>query len=293
MTDTTNFDIELPTPGGFRNQWGGSINSGLSKIDELLALALPIGSVQMYAKSSAPSDTANGGKWLVCDGASLVRSTYADLFSAIGTTYGTADSTHFNVPDMRSRAPVGYNGTAGLTGRSTRAINAVGGAESVALSTAQLASHAHGITDPGHTHSATSSEHTHSGTTNVGPASIAIANHAHPYYRFTDYNAHIVGGTGNEGVAHGGSGKNETMIRYLDNWRTDAPGNTDAVALTITDNGHSHPFTTGGAIVSTSNASQTTGISTTQNNGSGATHENMQPYVTINYIILAKHPTFS
>ena len=267
MADTTNFDIELPTPGGFRNQWGGSINSGLSKIDELLALALPIGSVQMYAKSSAPSDTANGGKWLVCDGASLVRSTYADLFSAIGTTYGTADSTHFNVPDMRSRAPVGYNGTAGLTGRSTRAINAVGGAESVALSTAQLASHAHGVTDPGHTHSATSSAHTHTGSVNNSTTSIAVSDAGHNHLTFATN--HVVdavwqpgGDGGNTGNGSGIDGDIYGQRKANNNYIT----GTANASIQVVDNGHVHSYTTGATTVSTANASQTTGISTTQNN---------------------------
>ena len=40
--------------------------------------------------------------WLPCDGSSILRAgTYANLFSAIGTTWGSADGTHFNVPDLR------------------------------------------------------------------------------------------------------------------------------------------------------------------------------------------------
>lgn len=46
--------------------------------------------------------------WLLCNGAAVSRSTYADLFNAIGTSYGTGDgSTTFNLPDLRSRVPVG------------------------------------------------------------------------------------------------------------------------------------------------------------------------------------------
>lgn len=41
--------------------------------------------------------------WLECDGASLSRATYAALFAAIGTTYGNADGTHFNLPDLRGK----------------------------------------------------------------------------------------------------------------------------------------------------------------------------------------------
>ena len=56
----------------------------------------------MYGASSAPTG------WVNCDGASLLRAgTYADLFAVISTTYGTADGTHFNVPDMRGAFPRG------------------------------------------------------------------------------------------------------------------------------------------------------------------------------------------
>ncbi|MBF0238566.1 MAG: tail fiber protein, partial [SAR324 cluster bacterium] len=40
--------------------------------------------------------------WLYCEGSAVSRTTYADLFTAIGTTYGSGDgSTTFNLPDYR------------------------------------------------------------------------------------------------------------------------------------------------------------------------------------------------
>lgn len=63
--------------------------------------AMPAGAVVPYAGASAPTG------FLLCNGASLVRATYPDLFTAIGTTFGSADASHFTLPDMRGRAPVG------------------------------------------------------------------------------------------------------------------------------------------------------------------------------------------
>lgn len=64
--------------------------------------------ISMFGGSSAPSG------WLLCDGTSYLRATYPDLFTAIGTTYGSADGTHFNVPDLRGRVPIGVGtGTGG------------------------------------------------------------------------------------------------------------------------------------------------------------------------------------
>lgn len=45
--------------------------------------------------------------YLFCNGASLLRVTYAALFTAIGTIYGAADGDHFNLPDLRDKFIVG------------------------------------------------------------------------------------------------------------------------------------------------------------------------------------------
>lgn len=57
---------------------------------------LPAGAVQAFAMNSAPAG------WLAADGSNVSRTTYASLFSAIGTTYGAGDgSTTFALPDLR------------------------------------------------------------------------------------------------------------------------------------------------------------------------------------------------
>lgn len=61
-----------------------------------------LGMIVAYAGSAAPTG------WLLCDGTAVSRSTYAQLFSLISTTYGAGDgSTTFNVPDLRSSMPMG------------------------------------------------------------------------------------------------------------------------------------------------------------------------------------------
>lgn len=53
--------------------------------------------------------------YLLCDGSPVSRTTYAQLFTAIGTTWGVGDgSTTFNVPDRRGRVGVGA-GTGAIT----------------------------------------------------------------------------------------------------------------------------------------------------------------------------------
>lgn len=69
--------------------------------DAIKAL-LPIGLVFPFAGSTIPAN------FLECDGSAVSRTTYADLFTVIGTTYGTGDgSTTFNLPDYREVALVG------------------------------------------------------------------------------------------------------------------------------------------------------------------------------------------
>ena len=95
------------------------------------------GMIQMYAGTTAPKG------WLLCNGTNVSRTTYAELFDVIGTTYGAGDgSTTFTIPDLRDRFPVGAG--------TTYALNDKGGANSVTLTKEQsgLPAHGHGFTQP-------------------------------------------------------------------------------------------------------------------------------------------------
>jgi hypothetical protein len=45
--------------------------------------------------------------WLLCDGSSLARVDYPDLFDVLGTTWGAVDGDHFNLPDMHEGTALG------------------------------------------------------------------------------------------------------------------------------------------------------------------------------------------
>lgn len=64
---------------------------------------VPPGAVLPFAMSTAPSG------WLECDGSSVLRATYPDLFTAIGTTHGSVDGTHFTLPDLRGEFIRGWD----------------------------------------------------------------------------------------------------------------------------------------------------------------------------------------
>ncbi len=106
------------------------------------------GTIVSWAKDSTPTG------WLQCDGSAVSRTTYADLFTAIGTTYGSGDgSTTFNVPDLRGRTVCGKDNMGGsAANRITSAVTVdgttlgqTGGSQSHTLTTAQMPSHEHQI----------------------------------------------------------------------------------------------------------------------------------------------------
>jgi len=75
---------------------------------------VPAGSVIYHAANTAPTG------FLKANGAAVSRSTYSDLFTAIGTTFGAGDgSSTFNVPDLRGEFPRGWDDSRGVdSGRS-------------------------------------------------------------------------------------------------------------------------------------------------------------------------------
>lgn len=138
---------QIPYPTGTDRVMDGdnAMQAIAERIDVLLP---PPGSLVPYAGSTAPSG------WLLAQGQEVSRTTYAALWSAIGPAYGAGDgSTTFNLPDLRSRVPVGAGQGAGLR---DRARGAAGGQEDN-----QLPTHTHGGNTGGQ-----STDHAHAMDTN-------------------------------------------------------------------------------------------------------------------------------
>ncbi len=102
---------------------------------------------------------------MLCDGSAVSRSTYADLFAVISTTYGSGDgSSTFNVPDLQGKFPQGKDGSNNLAGTggantvtvsvtnnqaatnaTNQAVTVTGSISNTSLTEAQLAQHAHNM----------------------------------------------------------------------------------------------------------------------------------------------------
>lgn len=124
-----------------------------AKIDDDAVTGPKIAAVQRWEpgdlKMSARSTPTAG--WLLCDGSAVSRATYADLFTAIATTFGVGDgSTTFNLPDFGGKVLKGVG--------SGYARGATGGAVDATIGEANLPEHTHSFSATSGNQSAT---HTH------------------------------------------------------------------------------------------------------------------------------------
>lgn len=120
--------------------------------------ALPVGSLIPVAFNPGGSPPTG---WLKCNGASVSRTTYSALYSAISTTYGSVDGNTFNLPDLRGCVLRGWtDGSSYDSGRVYGSTQAD-----------QNKSHDHGGSTGLQSH-----DHAHSGTTSWG------GDHTHSVY---------------------------------------------------------------------------------------------------------------
>lgn len=195
---------------------------------------MDVGCIYMYGGSVAPS------KFLLCDGSAISRTTYSELFSVIGTTYGAGDgSTTFNIPLMEGRAVIGVSGT--------HALGTTGGTESVALNEQELPVHSHTIPSHGHASTVKATTPTLSHTI------------TQPAFTYSAPSGNSVC-MGNKGY-----GKSSSVNA------------TRSANLAISN--HAAASCTKSGVVTDCSAFDTASA------GGDDAHDNMQPFVAVNYII--------
>ena len=262
---------------------------------------IPTGSIIPFAANTPPSG------WLNCDGSAVSRSTYAALFNLIGEMYGSGDgSTTFNLPNLQKRFPVGVGNGYGL--------GKTGGEETHTLTTEEMPEHthnqkAHGHTGTGsaseagnHTHTASSASagaHTHALTINSGGSHTHSAStgsggtHRHNFLWGTN------GPTEGDNIMVGWPGGNSSNSwTNGGNIIADSGSHTHTVSVGSAGShnhsgtansagGHSHTITVASAGAHTHAISITISETTAENEntGGGQAHNNMPPYIALNYII--------
>ena len=104
------------------------------------------GTIVPYTHGTAPTG------YLECDGSAVSRSTYATLFTLIGTTYGAGDgSSTFTLPDLKDKVIYGKSSSVSLAatgGSATVTPSGTGTNAGTALTEAQIPKHYHLMLGP-------------------------------------------------------------------------------------------------------------------------------------------------
>lgn len=250
------------------------------------ATAMPVGTVLPYSGGEGNVPAGFG----LCDGAEISRTTYAtlnSLYSAQGYPFGTGNgSTTFNKPDFRGRGPIGRDNMGGTVANRVPGANSMGasgGTYQETLDISKVPSHSHGGLS-GSASPATGTEsadhtHTYSGTT-----SGESQDHTHGVNITSAVNAGSVAFLLNNfaggGVQVGTSSGVFTGVSTF-NHAHNVVGNTGGRSA-----GHTHTFSgTSAGKSATHTHTVNSHNHTISAEGGGNPHNNMQPYLAVNYIV--------
>lgn len=101
-------------------------------------MLVPVGATMTWHTVTPPLG------WLICNGGTALKAQWPELFALWGVKYG-GDTTHFTLPNFTDNSPMGAAGT-------LVALDAYAGAPTHTLTTPQIPSHSHAVTDPNHSH---------------------------------------------------------------------------------------------------------------------------------------------
>lgn len=108
--------------------------------DFFIANLTPAGTINFIYSAAALPDG-----WLYAEGQTVSKTTYPDLFAALGYAVGGSGDS-FQVPDLRDKIPIGAGTLAEM--------GAAAGSLEKTLTVAQLPAHNHGVTEATHVHAA-------------------------------------------------------------------------------------------------------------------------------------------
>lgn len=260
----------------------------LAAIESALLAAVPTGAIFPYTGTTAPSG------YLLPIGQVVSRTTYAALFTLYGVTFNTGGElgTEFRMPDLRGRVLVGLDNLGGTdAGRLSiaNAIGTTGGTETVTLLLSDLPAHTHTIN---HGHATTFAVASMAGSSGGHSADHAhtVPDHAHGAYTYGGNGAHAHNALATTRSIYAAGGTNAGLYALNYNTPTDTQGGHEhnvgvsgsgAIGTTGASVNHTHTIDHGHTLT----GAVTDFAGNSGSVGSGTAVNNMQPYMTVSYII--------
>jgi microcystin-dependent protein len=167
----------------------------------------PIGSVMMWSGTSANIPSG----WALCNGAALSTTTYASLYSIIGTRYGSGTGT-FLLPDFTSRLPKGITGVPTVPSTITSSASSAVDVHTHGVNSTFTAGNVNSTFSAGNT-SNESNYHQHFWIANFTTGG-QNADHSHSYYKPNS------GANNNTGGVNAGHTHNFNTINGADQFHT-------------------------------------------------------------------------
>jgi microcystin-dependent protein len=218
-----------------------------SEIKESLDEVMPIGSIKAYTGKVENMDSVPG--WLLCNGSKISRIKYKKLYDVIGSLYGSTGPETFTLPDLRGRIIMGYcNGTSPLVPKFGNWDDS----KSIIL----------GKNDQ------SKGTFYHQLNESEMPAHAHPNNHTHQYFNIANMNQTYIGVYSHQGA------RGNSIVAF-------APSELAKKAIEQSKNGNTTFSSDLSAYVGeTSEAAGYTSVA-----GNNEPHNNMQPYVAVNYLI--------
>ena len=261
-----NMDADISSIANFPLAVGQGVASNHAvTLGQISSYLTPAGTIIDYGGTSAPQG------YLACDGSAVSRSTYAYLFSVLGTSWGSGDgSTTFNLPNLSRRVTIGSGGS--VVSAIGNVVGNYGGEEAHTLSQGEMPTHNHSIVDNGHNHTFVDPGHNHY---------VNDPGHAHGAY--DSGHAHLMppGGRGQAGNDNGSgsfsSGPNQYGTYPSNNG---AMLNTNVAQANVIVQGAGTGIYLSASGTGGYNQASGTGVSLNSAGGSAA-HNNMQPSAVV------------